>query len=175
MLARPLVCSYHPILERCAYQRVGKATVYHALQDHGDTLTPEELAVLDARIAGLRIDITNLKAEDKTLKAQLAELSTTISKAALNASVEALEKTHAGLEAKLVGFKNGAIKAVSTEEKAEVDKSVKLWTYKAATTRKTFWQMWDTVREGLPVGKTEEDVWVGTAIFGTSFGNTNVL
>lgn len=139
---------------------VGKALVYHALQDPRDSLTAEELALMDEEISNLRKEIAAAKNEEKALKGQLNALNATMSTSELKSDIGTLEKEKAELAERLSGLQAGTTEAISAEEKAEVDKSWKLWNYRAGARKKACLELWGTVCENLPEGKTKMELWV---------------
>ena len=134
--------------------------MYHALQDPKNSLSPEELAALDSEIQTLRNEIAAAKSEEKALKAELSTLNATVSTTELRASAAALEEEKAELVERLAGLKAGTTKAVSAEERAEAERSWKLWGYRASARKKACLELWGMVCEGLPDSKTGEELWV---------------
>ena len=115
---------------------------------------------MDQEITTLRNDIAAFKNEEKALKTQLSTLNATVSIPELRVSVEALKREVEELSGRLKALEAGQTKSISAEEKAEVDKSWKLWTYKANTRKKGCMDLWGAICENLPEGKTKQDLWV---------------
>ena len=139
---------------------IGKAFVYHALQDPKDSLSAEELALMDKEISTLRSEIAAFKNEEKALKAQLNTLNAAISIPELRTCIDALHVEIGELSDRLSALRTGQTKAISAEEKTEVDKSWKLWSYKANTRKKGCMELWGAICENLPEGKTKHELWV---------------
>jgi 26S proteasome regulatory subunit, ATPase 3, interacting protein len=137
----------------------GKQSVYHVIQDPKDNLTPEELSSVDKDIELLRTEISEMKTREKTLNTELNALNAIASISELKSDIVALSEEKVQLEQRLTSLQSGTSKTVSAEEKAEVDKSLKLWIYKEKLRKKACMELWGTLYENLPEGKTKEEFW----------------
>ena len=115
---------------------------------------------MDKEISTLRDEVSAAKNEEKALRAQLSTLNATFSTPELKGNMASLQKEAGELSGRLIALKEGKTQAVSAEEKAEVDKSWKLWNYKASARKKACMELWGVVCENLPEGKTKQDLWV---------------
>ena len=115
---------------------------------------------MDHEIADLREAITAAKAEEKLLKTKLGALNATMSTQDLRSGLLALDSLKEELLMRLGPLRSGNVKPVSAEEKAEVDKSWKMWTKAANDRKKICMNIWDYITEDMPEGKTKEELWV---------------
>ena len=115
---------------------------------------------MDEEISELKKEVTTLKSEEKALRSQLSALNTTVSLPNLRASVVALGQETQELREKLSALTSGAVRVVSAEERAEVEKSSKLWGYRAKARKKACLELWSMICENLPDGK--QNLWVST-------------
>ena len=115
---------------------------------------------MDAEIETLRNSITNAKAQEKLLRANLSSLNATLSTDELRAEVQVQRCQKLELEDRLKMLREGHVKPVSPEERAQVDKEWARWSTQAATRKKICMDMWAMLTEEVPEGMTREDLWV---------------
>lgn len=140
----------------------GKQSIYHALQSPTDTLTPDVLSAMDTEVSALRVRIAALKCDEKALKADLAALSASMSTPELQASVAALEAQRVELMGRLDPLREGVGKPVEKEEREAAKRDVRVWRLRAQARRRACEELWGFIGEGLPEGKTGEELWVGS-------------
>lgn len=176
--------SHSPSQQHPPHSReTGKQTVFHALQDPTDDLSATTIAELDAEASVLRTSISASKAAEKALRTELAALTATVSMAELRSSLSGLqaekdalvsrverlkEGVKDGEEAGVEGGKEGSEKGgmVSKEEREDVEKSLKLWRYRAGARRKACLQLWAVVSEHLPEGVDGGELWESLGLEG---------
>lgn len=145
--------------------KLGKQTVYHALQDPKDAISGDELVAMDKQIQELRESIATAKADEKSLRANLMAVNATMSIGDLRTSVIALESEKKELLARLGLLRAGTVKPVSPEEKYEVEKEWREWSRKATVRRKICMELWDFCTEEMQEGQTREDLWVRRVLY----------
>lgn len=105
---------------------------------------------------GLRDNTTALKAEDKELRLALRGGAAQVPLPELKASVASLEEQKAEMTARLAKLKGGNVKAVSLEEREEVNAKHRKF-QKAANARKEIrMAMWKTIEDNIEKEKIEE-------------------
>ena len=138
----------------------GKQVVYHTLQSTDDATSLEDLAAMDKSIAEHRESIAGLKTNEKLLRSNLASINAIMSTDELRSNVHSLEGERAELQARLAPLRQGDVKPVSIEQKAEVDRLWGEWKKKAEARKKIAMEFWAMGMEALPEGKTKAEVWV---------------
>ena len=137
----------------------GKQSVYHSIQDAKDNLSTQELAELDKETKQLRNNILELKETEKSLRSELSNLKATSTLPELKNDLKLLTSERTDLEQRLSGLKSGDTKAISTEEKMDIERSWKLWSYKVNGRKKAFMELWQTLSENLPDGRNKDEIW----------------
>ena len=117
---------------------------------------------MDREIAQHQEAITGLKTNEKLLRSNLASINATMSTDELRSNVRSLEADKAQLQARLAPLRQGDVKPVSIEQKAEADRLWGAWKKIAEVRRKIAMELWAMGTETLPEGKIEGDVWVST-------------
>ena len=92
----------------------------------------------------------------------------------LQASVTALETRRAELLRRLSPLREGAGKPVDEEEREAAEKDVRVWRARARGRKKACEELWGAIGEGLPEGKTGEELWVGLNEFGSDVADERV-
>ena len=123
-----------------------------------DAGTPEQLAVLDSEIEGLKRDTATAKADYKALVATLATLQTTLTTTDLRESVHALELSKKELLGRLLPLRVGNVSPVSPSEKDSVEQEWRKARMDAFTRKKIFDDFWALLYDNAPDGLVMEEL-----------------
>ena len=139
---------------------LGKQTVYHAIQDPQNSVSEEELGAMEMEVQKLQDLIKTAKANEVILKANFIKINAELSTQDLHANITALEVDRKDVLSRLEKLRSGTMKPISLAEKETVDKSWAEWKRKAASRKRIFMDMWAVVLDGLPEGRSKEELWV---------------
>lgn len=120
----------------------------------------EDLAAMDAEIAGLRTTMAESKATEKLLRTSLVSVNATLSTDELRTAVALLEHDRKETLGRLGPLREGSVKPVAPEEKTRVDRDWGLWGRKANARKKIGMELWGMCTEEVEEGKTREELWV---------------
>ncbi|KAL5396043.1 hypothetical protein PMIN06_007888 [Paraphaeosphaeria minitans] len=123
----------------------GKQSVYHAIQNPEDSITPEALAALEAKTIDLRTRAAAVQSTAKTLRATLATLNSMLSTADLVAEVTAMEVEKADILGRLESLRAGKAKKVTKRERDEVERAWEKWGKIARKRQKLSKEVWEYV------------------------------
>lgn len=110
---------------------------------------------MDATISALRERMPGVKASVKSLKAKLDALRTAPTTVDLAAAVERMRGENAAKQERLLAFQQGAVKTVTTEEVARVEKEMAYWGAKRTARKRAYEAIEAQLREGM----TREEIW----------------
>ncbi|KAJ5372159.1 Chitin synthase activator (Chs3) [Penicillium concentricum] len=136
-------------------------TVYHALQDPSDIITPEVAAAIKANIESLGDEISTLKAKEKKARTSLAALHAKPPISDLREDIGRLEAEESTIQARLASRHEGDPVQISREEREKLDKEWKYWHRHANVRRRICRDLWGQCSEVLPEDMTagELNLW----------------
>ncbi|KAG4304786.1 hypothetical protein PORY_001839 [Pneumocystis oryctolagi] len=128
----------------------GKQSVYVIDQDQFENPSPEELAIMDAKIEELRQEITSLQDSNKQMKQTLQSLTAQKTTVELEEMSKDLDKKISTLSKRLNSLQSGTVRLITVEKMEEINKNYekmrKMWKDRKAIFR----NLWDAVSEGVP-------------------------
>ncbi|CAG8241975.1 unnamed protein product [Penicillium salamii] len=139
---------------------IGKQTVYHALQDPSETITPEAAAALKLEIDHLESQLSTLKADEKRARAALATLSATPRISELRQDISRLESEQSAIQTRLARHHEDDPITLSPSEREELEAEWKRWQRHVSVRRRICRELWGQCSEVLPEGMSAVDLWV---------------
>lgn len=143
-------------------RRIGKQTVYHALQDPSDVTTPEVAAAVKLNIESLEREISTLKAKEKKARAELAALHAKPRISDLRQDISRLESELSMIQARLASRHKGDPVQISPEEREKLEREWKYWQWHANVRRRICCDLWGQCSEVLPENMTAAELWVSS-------------
>ncbi|OJJ84108.1 putative TBP interacting domain protein [Aspergillus glaucus CBS 516.65] len=145
----------------------GKQTVYHVPQDSSDEATTGVIANLDEEIKQLEEKLATLKTDEKNARAELATLRSKPLLSELRQDIDRLETEKESMLARLDEFhgRDSSVQ-VSPEERAEVEREWKRWQRQVNVRRRICRDMWMKCSEVVPEGMTREELWESLGLEG---------
>ncbi|CAI7668082.1 unnamed protein product [Penicillium bialowiezense] len=140
----------------------GKQTVYHALQDPSDSITPSAAAALKLEIDNLESQLPTLKAEEKRARAALASLKATPRISELRHDISRLEEEESAIRTRLARHHGEDPIALSPAEREKLESEWKQWQRHASVRRRICRELWGQCSEVLPEGMTAAELWFPT-------------
>ncbi len=128
---------------------------------------------MDREIIKTREQVASLKIEARDLRTQLTALSSAMSTDELETEVHTLAAQKAEKIARLKALESGKMQPVDQKEKATIEAEHRKWKHVANARKKIFKNMWATVTEEMPEGKTKEDLWVSSFVRFTPLGSAS--
>ena len=138
--------------------RLGKQTVYHALQKSSDECTPGMIATLEQDIKQCQNHLSTLKTNEKRAKSELAELHARPLLSELHHDIGQLKEDQEGLLAGLADLSGSEAVAISPEGKEAVEKEWKYLQRHANVRRRICCDLWRRCSEVLPENMTREEL-----------------
>ncbi|KAJ6178380.1 Chitin synthase activator (Chs3) [Penicillium mononematosum] len=137
----------------------GKQTVYHALQDPSDIISPEATAALKLDIERLEDELATLKANEKKARVALAALHAKPRISDLRQDISRLESEKSTIQARLASRHEGEPVQMSPEEREKLEKEWKYWQRHANVRRRICRDLWGQCSEVLPEDITAAELW----------------
>ncbi|KAJ5780898.1 Chitin synthase activator (Chs3) [Penicillium paradoxum] len=145
----------------------GKQTVYHAIQDPSDSITPEIAAALKLDIERLKSQLSTIKANEKMARAALASLHAKPRVSSLRQDISRLESQNSMIQARLASRHEGDSIQMSSAERETLEKEWGKWQRHVSVRRRICRELWGHCSEVLPEGMTASELWESLGLEGT--------
>lgn len=142
-------------------RHIGKQSVYHAIQDPVEDLSPEQITKLNEEIETLRSNLASVKGRERELRSEISVLNAHVSTTDLQDIIAKLETERNEVLARLVPMRENSASAriVSVDEKAGIEHNWLIWKKMLLRRKKICREMWERCTEVLPEGTTKEEMW----------------
>ncbi|KAJ5358096.1 Chitin synthase activator (Chs3) [Penicillium brevicompactum] len=138
----------------------GKQTVYHALQDPSDVMTPSAAAALKLEIDQLESQLATLETEEKRARAALASLKTLPRISELRHDISHLESEESAIRTRLARHHEDDPVELSPAARAKLETEWKQWQRHASVRRRICRELWGQCSEVVPEGMTAVELWI---------------
>lgn len=143
---------------------LGKQSVYHALQDSSQDITPEILATLSQEIEQLQVQLSSIKGEEKKVRASLAALEAKPRLSVLRQNIQQLEEEKEAIQGRLESLHDRDKDQISLEEWSKREDEWRRWQRHAAIRRRICRDLWGRCTEVLPDNTSALELWVSPVL-----------
>ncbi|KAJ5667953.1 Chitin synthase activator (Chs3) [Penicillium maclennaniae] len=150
--------------EKIEERVAGKQSVYHAVQDSSQKITPETLAALSQEIEQLQDQLSSIKEKEKNVRASLAALEAKPRLSVLRQDIQQLEEEKKVIQHRLESLHNSEMVQLSLEERSKREDEWRRWQRHAAIRSRICRDLWGRCAEVLPENTSALELWLSIAV-----------